>query len=669
MIVTSRHKRPCLSLNLPKIEKKKMKQLCFLTAIHLFVCISVLLNGCTQDKDYTQWELPEGAKLRIGMGRVEELKFSPDGQLLAVATSVGIWLYDTETYAPHNLIAADQGGITAIAFSADSRRLACGSGHYTLSVWNVRSGRLLKTFGLEKSNPEVVWEPMQVVSVAFSPDGRRLMSFARHEGTLRVWDVRTGDLLKTFRERIGEAAAFSPDGQILALGEGDWRFGLINLWDAETGAHRDILGSGQPVSMVFSPDSQTLAAVAGYDDKELYVWDVHTEKRLHKLAGHTGSLYALAFSANDRIVAGGWKGDTALRMWDARTGDLLKTFKGHTGLVRALAFSPNGDTLASASSDSTLRLWNPETGQEKKVLMEHIDWGSDAAFSPDGEWVASVSGDDKIHLWDRNTGRLLRTLTGHTGAVTAVDVSSDGRFLVSIAHFPDNTLRFWNPETGELLKTISDHKGISGFSFSPDSQTLASVGRDATVQLWDVETGELQKTLQGNDREFRTVAFSADGQLLATGGWLSKIHLWNVETGHLLNTFPEEYGVETLAFSPRGRFLASGGGFKDPTIRLWHVPTGEKRLTLIGHAKNRNSGHTSDVYSVAFSPDGTLLASGGIDGFRLWNPITGRALVALTANRGSVSVVAFSSDGRTLASGESGAIFLWDVDTVLRRHK
>ncbi|MXV75350.1 hypothetical protein F4Z99_13900 [Candidatus Poribacteria bacterium] len=650
-----------------------MKRLRFLTAIHLFACISLLLSGCTQDKDYTQWELPEGAKLRIGRGRVEDLKFSPDGQRFAVATSVGIWLYDTETYAPHNLIAADKGGITTIAFSADSGRLAGASGHYTLSVWDARSGRLLKTFGLEKSHPEVVWEPMQVVSVAFSPDGRNLMSFARYEDTLRVWDVRTGNLLKTFRDRASPAksAAFSPNGQTLALGCGDWEFGLVNLWNPETGEHRDILGVGQVVSTVFSPDSRKLAAVTGYDydDRDLYVWDVHTEERLHKLVGHTGSIYALAFSANSRVAAGGDNGDTTLRMWDAHTGNLLKTFKGHTDLVRTLAFSPNGDTLASASSDSTLRLWSPETGQEKKVLMEHIDWGSDAAFSPDGEWIASVSGDDKIHLWDRKTGGLLRTLTGHTGAVTAVDVSSDGRYLASIARFPDNTLRFWNPETGELLKTISDHKGVKACAFSPDGQTLASVGRNATVQLWDVETGSLLKTFTGNDREFRAVVFSPDGQLLATGGWISEIHLWDVQTGRLLKTLPEKYGVETLAFSPGGRFLASGGGFKDPTIRLWHVPTGEKRLTLTGHAKNRNSGHTSDVYSVAFSPDGTLLASGGIDGIRLWNPNTGRALVTLTANRSSVSVVVFSSDSRTLASGESGGIFLWDVDTVLWRYK
>lgn len=586
-----------------------------------------------------------------------------------MATSVGIWLYDTETYNPRKLITADKGMVTAIAFSADSRKLAGGSGHYTLSVWDARSGKLLETFGLEKSHPEVVGGPVRVVFVAFSPDGRRLVSFARYEDTLRIWDVHTGNLLKTFREGIGEAAAFSPDGQILALGVGDWRFGYINLWNAETGEHRDILGSGQPVSMAFSPDSQMLAAVTGYDDKYLYVWDVHTEERLHELIGHTGSIYALAFSANGRVVAGGSAGDRTLRMWDAHTGDLLKTFRGHTDLVRALAFSPSGDTLVSASSDNTLRLWNAETGHEKKVFMEHIRWGVDAVFSPNGKWLASVSSDDKIHLWDRHTGHLLRTLTGHTGPVTAVAVSSDGRTLASTARFPDKTLRFWNPETGELLKTISEHKGINAFAFSPDGQTLASVGRDATVQVWNVETGELLKTFSGNDREFRAVAFSPDGQLLATGGWLSKIHLWNVQTGSLLNTFPEKYGVETLAFSPDGQFLASGGGFKDPTIRLWNIPTGEKQFTLIGHAKNPHSGHTSDVYSVAFSPDRTLLASGGIDGLRLWNPTTGQGLVTLTANKSSVSVVAFSSDGRTLASGESGAVFLWDVDTVLRRHK
>ena len=650
-----------------------MKRLRFLTAIHLFACVCFLLSGCTQDRDYTQWELPEGAKLRVGKGGIEDLKFSPDGELLAVATSVGIWIYDTETYSARSLITADKGKVTAIAFSADSRRLAGGSGHYTLSVWDVGSGKLLKTFGLEKSNPEVVAGLMRVASVAFSPDGRSLMSFARHGYALRVWDVQTGDLLKTFSDRTvqADAAAFSPNGQILALGGQDWmRHSTINLWDAETSERRRILAPpGQIVSMVFAPDSRALAAVAGYDDRDLYVWNVHTRARIHKLIGHTGSIYALAFSSNSRVVAGGREGDRSLRMWDARTGDLLKTFKGHTDLVRALAFSPNGDTLASASFDNTLRLWNPETGHQKRVFIEHLGWDVDVAFSPDGEWLASVSQDDKIRLWDRHTGHLLRVLTGHTGPIIAVAISSDGRTLASSGRFPDKTLRLWNPETGELLKTVSDHKGINALAFSPDAQTLASAGREATVQLWNVETGGLLKTFTGNGREFKTVVFSPDGQHLASGGWLSEIHLWNVETGRLLKTLPEKYGVETLAFSLGGRFLASGGGFKDPTIRLWHVPTGEKRLTLTGHAKNRNSGHTSDVYSVAFSPDGRLLASGGIDGLRLWNSTTGRGLVTLTANKSSVSVVAFSSDGRTLASGESGAVFLWDVDTVLRRHK
>ena len=490
-----------------------MKRLPFFNPIYLFTCIFLLLSGCTQDRDYTQWGLPEGAKLRIGKGSIEDLKFSPDGRLLAVATSVGIWLYDTEVYSAHNLITADKSPVTTIAFSADSRRLAGGSGNYTLSVWDARSGNLLKTFGLEKSNPEVVGGPVKVVFVAFSPDRRRLVSFARYEDTLRVWDVRTGDLLKTLKYRWAptHSAAFSGDGQTLALGVGDWSHGGIVLWNTETNRYRDtfLTSIGQVLSIAFSPDGRTLAAVVGDDDKMLHVWDMHTKKRLRPLTGHTGSINTLAFSVNNHVVSAGRKGDQVLRMWDARTGDLLKTFKGHTALVHTLAFSPNGDTLASASSDNTLRLWDTQTGHEKKVFMEHIGWSVDAVFSPNGKWLASVSWDDKIHLWDKHTGHLLRTLTGHTAPVTAVAVSSDGRILASSARFPDNTLRLWNPETGGLLKTISEHERINAFAFSPEGQTLASVGRDATVQLWDVETGELLKTFKGNDREFRTVVFFA----------------------------------------------------------------------------------------------------------------------------------------------------------------
>ena len=252
----------------------KIKRLRFFSAIHLLACIFFLLSGCTQDKDYTQWELPEDAKLRIGRGRIEALKFSPDGRSLAVATSAGIWLYETETYNPRKLITADKGRITAIAFSADSRRVAGASGNYTLSVWDARSGHPLKTFGLESSDPEVVGGPVQVVFVAFSPDGRRLVSFARYEDTLRVWDVRTGRLLKTFRETSSDTAAFSPDGHILALGGEDWmQHSTINLWDAETGRHLKIFSPpGRISAMVFSPDSQILAAVAcSYWRETIYV--------------------------------------------------------------------------------------------------------------------------------------------------------------------------------------------------------------------------------------------------------------------------------------------------------------------------------------------------------------------------------------------------------------
>ncbi len=642
------------------------------------ICLFAALNGCTQEKDDTRWGLPKGAKLRIGRGRVEDVKFSPDGKLLAVASSVGIWLYDTETYTPRTLITADKGAVTAIAFSADSRHLAGGSGHYTLSVWDVRSGRLLRTFGLEKGLPpgigDIVGGLEEVVFLAFSPDGRSLASFARFEGTLRLWNAHTGDLLKTFFKdypsELTKAAAFSQDGQTLAIADGDGGHGRISLWDAETHRYRNTILTKAVISMAFSPDGRTLAAVVGRydDDKALLVWNMHTRKWLRTLTGHTGSIDTLAFSLNNRIVAGGDDGDRVLRMWDARTGDLLRTFKGHTDFVRVLAFSPSGETLVSASFDNTLRVWDTETGQQKRVLMEHIGWGKGVVFSPDGRWLASISYDDKIRLWDRHTGHLLRVLSGHTGPVTAVAVSSDGRTLASIGRFPDRTLRLWNPETGELLKTVSEYVGKRTCVFSPDSQTLATGGgREGTVRLFDVATGRLLKTLVDSKNIVKTVAFSPDGKLLAGGGWSTGFCIWDVQTGDLLKTFSEAYGVEILAFSPNGKTLASGGGFKDATIRLWDIRTGEKRFTLKGHEKNPTTAHVSDVYAIAFSPDGMLLASGGIDGtVRLWDPTTGSALSTFVGNQSSVSAVAFSPDGKTLASGES-AIFLWDVDAVLRR--
>lgn len=219
-------------------------------------------------------------------------------------------------------------------------------------------------------------------------------------------------------------------------------------------------------------------------------------------------------------------------------------------------------------------------------------------------------------------------------------------------------------------------------AFSPDGKLIAGANATGTLYLWDAKTEKLLRTMEEEPKysSFGCIAFSSDGKIMVTGGsrniatdgWKGEgiVRLWDTQTGEHIRTLTgHARGVNSVAFSPDGRTIATGGSIAvakdgstiDGTVRLWDVKTGEHLRTL--------TGHTYNVNSVAFSPDGTLLASGGHDKpVRLWDVKTGKQIRALeeggwrySIGMGPVNCVAFSPDGRTIASSDHLAVRLWDV--------
>jgi WD40 repeat protein len=276
-----------------------------------------------------------------------------------------------------------------------------------------------------------------VLSVAFSPDGKRLVS-GSWDKTVKLWDTATGTELLTLKghSRGVCSVAFSPDGKRLASGSDN---GFIKLWDAAGG------------------------------------------KELLTLKGHSGRVHSVAFSPDGkRLASGGW--DKTIKLWDTTTGTELLTLKGHSKGVRPIAFSPDGKRLASGSWDKTIKLWDTTTGKELLTLKGHSQWVNSFAFSPDGKRLASGRDDKTVRLWDTITGKEVLTLKGHSELALSVAFSPDGKRLAS----GSKTIKFWDTAGGKELVTLKGHSSaVNSVAFSPDGKRLASGSNDKTVKIWD----------------------------------------------------------------------------------------------------------------------------------------------------------------------------------------
>ncbi len=629
--------------------------------------------------------------------QVNSLAFSPVEGILASGSGDGtIMLWNVETDPPEPIgapLAGHDRGVVAVAFSPDTlasrgtggRLLASGGDDGVVILWNV-------------DTRQPVGEPLEghtgsVKSLAFSPADGRILASGGSDATVILWDVETGERIDTLRGHSDavESVAFSPDtpasrgtgGEILASAGRD---GTIRLWNVDTGA------------------------------------------LVQELEGHSGGVYTLAFSPDAAILASGGA-DQTIRLWDVEAGQprergqpLGESLTGHTDGVTGLVFSPDGATLVSSSLDQTIILWDLETRQPLTGLAGGV---GAMAFSPGGEVLASGSKDSAIILWDlrRELPAIARRLSGHDDAVKSVAFSPDtpasrrigGEILASGSM--DGSIRLWNAKTGEPVgDPLAGHdQPVNSVTFSPSGELMASGGDDQSIVLWDVETREpLGDPLKGHVGAVNSVAFDPEGRLLASGSADSTIILWDVKTREPIGEPLEGHSgpVESVAFSPNDdEFLLSGGRGR-LNIGLWDVRSGtaftitdvhgidgalsvafgpdpetpsfasggaDGRILLTTQGNERFlTGHTGGVNSLAFSPDtlasrgtgGTLLASGGADGWViLWDVPTGQAIgrLASWAERagpgGEVFSVAFSPDGNTLASGgEDKTIILWDLD-------
>jgi len=481
------------------------------------------LSG-SDDKTLRFWNVATGKEIRSFAGHtdvVNSVTFSPDGRYALSGSHDSthrLWNIKTgkqiRSFAEHETIL-----INSVTFSPDGRFVL--SGGYSvanLRLWSVATGKQIRSFGGHTGKVQD-----QVTSVAFSPDGKFALS-GSWDKTLRLWDVATGKEIRSFAgHTFGvNSVAFSSDGRIvLSSGYGD---ATLRLWDVAIGRGKVICPSAGHTnyitSVAFSPDGR-LALSWSIDDNTLRLKDITTGQEIRSFTGHINRFQSVVtFSPNGRFALSGSSdakkmitassrtearsdGDYTLRLWDVATGKEIRSFAGHTGGVSSIAFSPDGSFALSGSWDDTLRLWDVDAGKQIRSFAGHKGGVDSVAFSPDGRFALSGGWDDTLRLWDVATGKEIRSFTEHESSlVQSITFSPDGKFALSGSL--NRTLRLWDVATGKEIRSFAGHTDVvNSVAFSPDGRFALSGSSDSTTRLWDINTGrEIARFISFTDGEW-----------------------------------------------------------------------------------------------------------------------------------------------------------------------
>lgn len=445
---------------------------------------STRMASSSADKTVKVWDAKSGREILTLKGHasyVNSATFSPDGTRLASASSdetLKVW--DASTGQELLTLLGHTGSVKSATFSPDGKRLASASTDGMVKLWDAATGRehltLMGHTGVNR--------------VVFSPDGRRLASArARDDHAVKLWNAATNPEFLTLHGattpeflnldgNTGLSVAFSPDGKRIAS---DGPHNTIKVWDAATGQQfLTLIGRTKDVaSLAFSPDGTRLAS--GSSHGTVTVWDAATGQESFTFKGHTSGVYGVAFSQEGRRLAS--SGDGTIKVWDPSTGEECLTIPGVAQGFK-ITSSPDGKRLAGSTGGGIAKVWDAATGQELLTLAHGGPSVICVAFSPDGKRLATGGYDKTVHVWDAASGERLVTLMGHYGGVRGVAFSSDGKRLACVAL--DNVVKIWDARTGQELLILHGHDDyFRSVAFSPDGKRLAATGGEGTVRVWD----------------------------------------------------------------------------------------------------------------------------------------------------------------------------------------
>ncbi|MGK7928649.1 MAG: hypothetical protein AB4290_26010 [Spirulina sp.] len=548
--------------------------------------------------------------LEAHQGRIRDLDFSPTAPLLATTgtdRAIVLWKREDRSFSPIKTLKLPRGFANTLEFAPDGQTFATGDSEGKIAI---------RTAGGESIRQ---WQGHETFTwiVRFSPDGQLLVS-GDVEGDIAIWRSN-GTLVKRFRAhplRIHDLA-FSPDNRHFATTGGDR---TLKIWRRDGTLLKTIPLERQSFGLTFSPDGKTLAVASA--DNRLKLWDLQGRLQT-EFVGHNSLVNTVTFSPDGQTLASG-SNDRSVKLWKVKR-EFLQVIPAHQGLIASLMFSPDGTLLASGGDDGRIKLWHPN-GTPIETLQANDRQIASVRFSADSQILAAGDRQGYVHFWFRNqegsfNDRPTRSLKVHEEPTQNIAFSPDGRFFATSG----DEVKLWKID-GTLIQTLNAHSApIASIRFSGDGLLLISTSWDTSSILWEFDRDRLifKQTLQGHSGEVLDGTFNPDSQIVATAGRDNTIKFWTRE-GEFLQTLGEEaYAPHTkdlgkmtqlqssghadaifaIRFSPDGQIIASGS--YDRSAKLWQSD-GSLIVTLQGHGAR--------IRSLDFHPGGSILATAGLDG-------------------------------------------------------
>lgn len=621
-----------------------------------------------------------------GKGTIWDFDLSPDGSLLAIGASTGVYFYDAQSL--EEIRHVKSGLAPDVAFSADGTLLAATITSYDADDTETATVYIFGVADYEEKvsvpvEDFIYWATLSD-SVVFDPIGSALI--VREAERIRIWDIASGEELQNLE--VGRTAMLSRSGTPrwrLALSqEGRWLTSShtgttrLTVWDVENNyesANLELEASPFPGPITFSPDERFLAVgfSTGTPDNtpaKVEIWNVEERELLQTLSGHRHAISALAFSPDGHLLAVG--SHDGIRVWDLEEEKVVHHLDAGREPVfsyASLKFSTNGELLySSARGQGGITVWDLETAESIASLSTFTTPIHTATFAPAGDKIALRFDDDSIHFLDLVTGQEGPVLQGGASPLsTGVAVSPDGRLLAAgVGEFRAQELIVWDLNSEEIIARIPvDYGYLSDLLFSPDGRFLLTYYDNSytiEAELWSTSTWQSvaqHRVVRDNyDYKRQEFYFSEDGRWLIAA-LEERLELWNPLVPGSQQVLYEERGTRFLdvATSPDGNtviVLLSKDSPEAPD--QWLVMFELNTLTELDAIPIDGD---ASFFSIELLDDGQLVFLLGTSNLMLLNRDTGeKGLGQITGVRPLVS-----PDARLIVTGSPQYDFItvWGV--------